>query len=156
MKKKPARPLKDLVMNIGMLPEDINNNMKSFKQYIKEERELPYDPEAIKRSEAHVMFPEITVSRQELEDAIAGNDLPNGKSLMKRFTLAIKQADGLYTLKQTPHSTALKAEVAQRNNSPMELRDKEWNVIEVTKLYRPAPFGTGKKFAGAVVEVEEA
>ena len=161
MKNKPARPLKDLVMNIGMLPEDINNNMKSFKQYIKEERELPYNPEAIKRSEAHVMFPEITISEQELEDTIddVGKRLPNGKSLLKRFTLAIVNVDGTYTLKQVPDHTMLAAENAERAGNTLELGGKEWDVVEVMKLYRKAPFpvdGSGKKFAGALIKVSEA
>jgi len=131
-------------------------NRKSFKQYLKEERELPYDPEAIKRASARVVFPEITVSLQELEDAIAGKELPNEKSLMKRFTVAIANPDGSFTLKKVPDNTMLKAEVAKRGNYTLELGNKEWNVLDVTKLYQPAPFGSAKKFAGAVIKVEEA
>jgi len=129
---------------------------KSFKQYLEEKRELSYDPEAIKRANSRVVFPEITVSPQELEDAIAGDELRNGKSLMRRFTMAIANSDGGYILKSVPDSVMLKAEVAERGNYPLELGNKEWNVLEVTKLYQPAPFGSGKKFAGAVIKVEEA
>ncbi len=141
---------------------------KSFKQFFNEgcglrhsdeERELPYDPEAIKRAEAHVKFPEITINEQELEDALEGEDLPNGKSLFKRFTIAIVNVDGTYTLKRTPDSTMLAAENAERAGNTLELGGKEWDVVEVIKLHRTAPFpadGSGKKFAGALIKVAEA
>ena len=143
---------------------------KTFKQFYNEacglrhsdeERELPYDPEAIKRAESHVKFPEITISEQELEDVIDDVEkrLPNGKSLLKRFTLAIVNVNGTYTLKQVPDSTMLAAENAERAGNTLELGGKEWDVVEVMKLYRKAPFpadGSGKKFAGALIKVSEA
>ena len=123
--------------------------------------EAHYDPEAIKRAESHVVFPEITITEQELEDTIDDPEklLPNGKSLLKRFTLAIVNVDGTYTLKQVPDRTMLAAENAERAGSTLELDGKEWDVVEVMKLYRKAPFpvdGSGKKFAGALIKVAEA
>ena len=141
---------------------------RSFKQFFSEEcglrhsdeeRELPYDPEAIKRSQDRAQFPEITISEQELEDALEGDDLPNGKSLMRRFTLAIVHVDGTYTLKRTPDHTMLAAENAERAGNTLELGGKEWDVVEVVKLHTTAPFpadGSGKKFAGALIKVAEA
>lgn len=143
---------------------------KTFKQYFNEdcghcaedqERELPYDPEAIKRAEAHVKFPEITITEQELEDTIDDPEklLPNGKSLLHRFTLAVVHVDGTYTLKQAPDWLMLKAEVAERGSGTLEYGGKEWDVVEVMKLYRKAPFpvdGSGKRFAGALIKVAEA
>lgn len=142
---------------------------RSFKQFFSEEcglrhsdeeRELPYDPEAIKRSRDRAQFPEITISEQDLEDALNNEEksLPNGKSLLKRFTLAIAHGDGTYTLKQTPDRTMLSAENAERGDYTLELGGKEWDVIEVVKLYTTAPFpadGSGKKFAGALIKVAE-
>ena len=141
---------------------------RSFKQFFSEEcglrhsdeeRELPYDSEAIKRSQDRVQFPEITISEQELEDALEGDDLPNGKSLMRRFTLAIVHGDSTYTLKRTPDRTMLAAENAERAGNTLELGGKEWDVVEVVKLHTTAPFpadGSGKKFAGALIKVAEA
>ena len=113
--------------------------MTNFKQFFNEgcglrhsdeERELPYDPEAIKRAEASVKFPEIIISEQELEDTIDDPEklLPNGKSLLKRFTLAIVNVDGTYTLKQVPDHTMLAAENAERAGNTLELGGKEWDV----------------------------
>ena len=123
--------------------------------------EAHYDPEAIKRAEAFVKFPEITITEQELEDTIDDPEkrLPNGKSLLKRFTLAIVNVDGTYTLKQAPDWLMLKAENAERGSGTLEYGGKEWDVVEVMKLYRKAPFpvdGSGKKFAGALIKVAEA
>ena len=123
--------------------------------------EAHYDPEAIKRAEAHVVFPEITITEQELEDTIDDPEkrLPNGKSLLKRFTLAIVHTNDTYTLKQAPDWLMLKAENAERGSGTLEYGGKEWDVVEVMKLYRKAPFpvdGSGKKFAGALIKVAEA